>query len=106
MVGAKKISDRHSNGGRGFLAGLSIGVRVNLLIALAFGALAALGGSYLAGERRLDASLERLMERDAARELGQRVGTVRQLVGDLREAHDRSGHELREKRNEQRNVER
>jgi methyl-accepting chemotaxis protein len=69
MVGAKKISDRRSNDGRGFLAGLSIGVRVNLLIALAFGALAALGGSYLAGERRLDASLERLMERDAARDL-------------------------------------
>jgi methyl-accepting chemotaxis protein len=69
MVGAKEISDRRPNGERGFLEGLSVGVRVNLLIALAFGALAALGGSYLAGERRLDASLERLMERDAARDL-------------------------------------
>jgi len=69
MAGAKEISDRRPNGGRGFLASLGVGVRINLLIALAFGALAALGGSYLAGERRLDASLERLMERNAARDL-------------------------------------
>ena len=48
-----------------FLGNLRVGVRVNLLIALAFGALAALGGSYLAGERRLDAPLELSMERDA-----------------------------------------
>ena len=78
MARAKGNSDRRPDGGRGLsatggrrglLANLRVGARVNLLIALAFGALAALGGSYLAGERRLDASLERLMETDAARDL-------------------------------------
>ncbi len=78
MARMKQISDgrtdtihSHSRTGadHAFLGNLRVGVRVNLLIALAFGALAALGGSYLAGERRLDASLELLMERDAARDL-------------------------------------
>ncbi|MDP6786846.1 MAG: methyl-accepting chemotaxis protein [Rhodospirillales bacterium] len=57
------------DGRSGLLARLGVGPRVNLLIALAFGALAALGGSYLAGERRLDAALEHMMERDAAHDL-------------------------------------
>jgi methyl-accepting chemotaxis protein len=78
MAGEKNISDRRpyderrllaSESRRGLLADLSVGMRINLLIALAFGALAALGGSYLAGERRLDASLEHLVERDTARDL-------------------------------------
>ena len=78
MARVKRISDGRSDDIRGpsreganhkFLGNLRVGVRVNLLIALAFGALAALGGSYLAGERRLDASLERLIEQDAARDL-------------------------------------
>jgi methyl-accepting chemotaxis protein len=69
MVRANELSDRRLGGRRGLLADLSVGARISLLIALAFGALAALGGSYLAGERRLDAALERLVARDAARDL-------------------------------------
>ena len=78
MARVKRISDGRPDDTRdpsgtganhAFLGNLRVGVRVNLLIALAFGALAALGGSYLAGERRLDASLELLMARDAARDL-------------------------------------
>ena len=53
MAGGKDISDRRpyderrllaSKSRRGLLADLSVGMRINLLIALAFGALAALGG--------------------------------------------------------------